>query len=141
MWALCDHGEVSSPGVLRLRTNRTALLAVLFLLLGVTPLAFVRSWLLVLYLLPVLAALWIWRVGTDVDAGGATVHALLGTRQVAWNDVRGLSLDGTRRVRLVLQDGELLRMPLVRARDLPGVAAASGGRVPDVTAPAQGGQQ
>jgi hypothetical protein len=34
----------------------------------------------------------------------------------------------------VLSDGQLLRMPLVRARDLPAIAAVSGGRVPDVTA-------
>ncbi len=132
---------VTPTGVLRLRTNRTALLAVLFLAFGVTPLAFVRSWLLVLYVLPVLAAVWIWRVGTDVDAEGVTVRALIGVRRVEWNDVRGLSMDGTRRVRLVLQDGALLRMPLVRARDLPAIATASAGRVPDVTAPAQGGQK
>jgi hypothetical protein len=126
---------VTSPGVLRLRTNRTALLAVLFLVFGVTPLAFVRSWLLVLYLAPALAVLWIYRVGTDIDSDGVTVRALFGVRRVGWDEVRGLSMNGARKVRLVLSDGQLLRMPLVRARDLPAIAVVSGGRVPDVTAP------
>lgn len=125
---------MTSPGVLRLRTNRTALLAVLFLVFCVTPLAFVRSWLLVLYLAPAFAVLWIYRVGTDIDSDGVTVRALFGVRRVDWDDVRGLSMNGARRVRLVLPDGQLLRMPLVRARDLPAIAVVSGGRVPDVTA-------
>jgi PH (Pleckstrin Homology) domain-containing protein len=105
------------------------LLVVLFLLICVTPAAFLMLPLLVLYALPLGVLLWIWRSGTDVDADGITVRAIAGSRRVSWNDIAGLSPTGRGDLRAVLADGRLLRLPQARLRHLTVIAAASGGRV------------
>jgi len=113
---------------------------VLFLAFGTAPLAFAgdgsdgaRSTLgprALLILVPILAAVFIARTRTVVDAGGVGVRALFGTRRVPWAEVRGLSVQ-ERSVYLVCQDGSL-RLPCVRISDLAAVSKASNGRLPEV---------
>jgi hypothetical protein len=119
-----------SETVLRIRPTRTALLAVLVLAFCVLPLATASWWLLWLLALPALALAWVLRVGVDVDRAGVTVRALLGRRRLDWSDVAGLHARDRGDLWLVLGTGRRLRLPTARARHLPLIAAASGGRLP-----------
>jgi hypothetical protein len=132
--------EAVSPAV-QIRASRVTLLPVLFLALCLSPLAVYRPWLLCLFALPLLLALWVLRAGVDVDPDGVTVHALAGRRRVPWSDVAGLRIGRRGAASLVLTSGGALRLPAVRARHLPMIAAASAGHLPDPTAdPAPGGR-
>jgi hypothetical protein len=120
-----------------------AYLVVLFLLFCTAPLAFAgdggegaRSVLgprAVLIVIPVLAAVFIARTRTVVDADGVGVRAIFGTRRVPWDQIRGLSVH-ERTVYLVCRDGSV-RLPCVRISDLAAVSKASGGRLPEVAEP------
>jgi hypothetical protein len=60
-----------------------------------------------------------------------TVRRVLGRRRVPWSEISSLRLGDRARVSAVLADGAELRLPAVHIRDLPQLAAASGGRLPD----------
>jgi hypothetical protein len=124
-------------GVLRVRTPRTALMPVLVLAICVLPLASSAPWLAVLWVLPIGVAAWVVRAGVDVDRTGLTVRALLGSRRLPWTEVAGLRVTGRGRLAAVLRGGGAVRLPVLRPRHLPLVAAASGGRVPSPDGPAQ----
>ena len=114
----------------RLRMNRTALLPVLLLAVCVLPLASAATWTLAFLLVPVLAAAWVLRVGVDVADDGVTVHSLAAARHVPWREVAGIRVAERGDLRLVTTRGTELRLPALRARDLPRLAAVSGGRIP-----------
>jgi hypothetical protein len=130
-------GSPPAPTVLRVRTPRTALVAVLVLAICVLPLASSARWLAVLWLLPVATAAWVLRAGVDVDRTGLTVRALLGSRRLPWSEVAGLRVGRRGRLAAVLRGGGAVRLPVLRPRHLPLVAAASGGRLPTPEPPAQ----
>ncbi len=122
---------------LRLRIPRVNLFAVAVAAVGTVPLAFASPWLAVAWLLPVLGGVHVLRSGVDADRSGLTVHTVIRTRRLAWDDIAGLRI---RRSRLaaVRRDGKVVRLPVLRPRHLPVLAAVSGGRLPDPTAaPAQ----
>jgi hypothetical protein len=131
--------KAESP-TLQIRASRVTLLPVLFLALCLSPLAVYRPWLLWLFAVPALLAVWVLRAGVDVDPDGVTVHALAGRRRVPWPGMAGLQIGRRGVTSLVLTSGSTLRLPAVRARHLPMVAAASAGQLPDpagrTTAPA-----
>jgi hypothetical protein len=108
---------------------RPAYLAVLFLALAVTALV-QHPVFLVAYVIPILAIGFIARTATIVDGDGITVRALFGSRRLRWDTVRGISVTG-RNVYAVTDQGAV-RLPCVRIRDLATVAAASGGRLPEL---------
>lgn len=85
---------------------------------------------LLFLLVPLVAALFVARTRTRVDASGIRVRALLGQRRLPWARLRGLSVSG-RSVYAVTADGAV-RLPCVRVSDLHAIAAASGGRLPDL---------
>jgi Bacterial PH domain len=114
----------------RLRMNRVALLPVVLLVVCVLPLALAASWTLVFLLIPLVAAAYVLRVGVDVGDGGVTVHSLAGSRAVPWEDVAGIRVGERGELWLVTTRGTELRLPVLRARDLPRLAAVSGGRIP-----------
>ncbi|WP_448617886.1 PH domain-containing protein [Geodermatophilus sp. URMC 65] len=114
----------------RLRMSRVALLPVVFLVVCVLPLALAASWTLVFLLVPVLAAAYVLRVGVDVGDGGVTVRSVAGSRSVPWDDVAGIRVGERGDLWLVTARGTELRLPVLRARDLPRLAAVSGGRIP-----------
>lgn len=118
----------------RLRMNRTALFPVGLLAVCTVPLAFTAAWTPVLLMIPVLAALWVLRAGIDIGDDGLTVRSTFGQRQVPWTDVAGLRVAPRGDVWLVTTSGTEIRLPVLRARDLPRLAAVSGGRI-DVPAP------
>jgi hypothetical protein len=118
----------------QIRTTRVALLAVLLGAICLSPLALYAPWLLWLFAAPLLVAVWVLRAGVDVDAGGVTVRALVGARRVPWSQVAGLRVGRRGEVALLLGSGATLRLPTVRARHLPLIAAASHGHLPDQAA-------
>lgn len=113
------------------RPSRVILLVAAFLAVCVTPFAFAAPFLWVVYLVPLGVVGWVLRTRTTVDAETVTVQRWTGTRRVPWESISSLRLVDTTRVAAVLDDGSELPLPAVGARDLPRLAAASGGRLPD----------
>ncbi|MCF6743898.1 PH domain-containing protein [Blastococcus sp. KM273128] len=118
----------------RFRTTRSALLPVVILALCVLPTALVSPWGLFLLLVPAAVAAWVLRAGVDVGEQGITARSLLGSRTVPWSGLSGLRLGGRGEVWLVTTGGTEVRLPVLRVRDLPRLAAVSGGRLADPTA-------
>ena len=127
-------GAEAGESVVQIRASRVTLLPVLFLALCLSPLAVYRVWLLWLFAVPLLLALWVLRAGVDVSPGGVVIRALAGSRRLPWSEVAGLRIGRRGEVSVVTAGGGALRLPAVRARHLPLIAAASGGRVPDPAA-------
>jgi hypothetical protein len=65
------------------------------------------------------------------------VQSLVGRRSVPWSDVAGIRVGRRGELWLVTARGTELRLPVLRARDLPRLSALSGGRI-DVPAPPAG---
>lgn len=114
----------------RFRMNRAALLPVLVFAVCVVPTATVSYAALLLLLLPALLAVWVLRTGFDVDADGITVRSLLGSRAVPWSELAGIRVGPRADLWLVTTGGTDVRLPGVRARDLPALGRASEGRIP-----------
>jgi hypothetical protein len=125
---------VTSPA--RLRMSRTAYLPVVVLFVCVIPLAFAATWTLVFLLLPLAVAVWVLRVGVDLDDEAITVRSAVRSRRVPWARVAGIRVGRRAELWLVTTSGTQLRLPAMRARDLPRLSAVSGGRIPDPVPPA-----
>ena len=105
------------------------ILGAVLLAVCATPAAFGAPWFWLVYLLPVAVVVWVLRVRTTVDEEALTVRRLIGSRRVPWSEIRSLHLRDKGGVRAVLTDGAELPLPSVRVRDLPQLAAASGGHL------------
>jgi Bacterial PH domain len=114
----------------RLRMSRVALLPVVVLLVCVLPLASAAAWTPVFLLVPALVAAYVLRVGVDVGDAGITVRSMAGSRRVPWGEVAGIRVGERGELWLVTTRGTELRLPALRARDLPRLAGVSGGRIP-----------
>ncbi len=128
----CDDERVSEqPPSTRavFRPARLSILAALLLAVCATPVAFGAPFLWLIYLVPLAMIAWVLRVRTVVDAEALTVRRVIGTRRVPWPEISSLRLSDKARVRAVLTDGAELPLPSVHIRDLPQLAAASGGRL------------
>jgi hypothetical protein len=122
----------------RLRMSRTALLPVAVLTVCAVPIAAVLPWGPLVLLLPIAAAAWVLRVGLDIGDDGLTVRSVLGSRRVAWTELAGIRVAGRGGgLWLVTTYGTDVRVPVMRARDLPRLAALSGGRLDDPAPPPQ----
>ena len=117
--------------------NRTSLLPVGLLAVCVVPLAFAAPWTPVLLLVPLALALWVLRVGVDISDDGVTARSLIGERRVPWTEVVGIRVAPRGDLWLVTAGGTEVRLPVMRARDLPRLAAVSGGRIDVPEPPAQ----
>ncbi|WP_207798495.1 PH domain-containing protein [Klenkia marina] len=118
----------------RMRMSRVALLPVLVFAACTLPVAAAAWWGPVVLLLPALAAAWVLRVGVDVGPAGITPRTLLPGSTVPWDEVAGLRVGEGQELYVVRTAGTETKLPVVRARDLPRLAALSGGRIPDPTA-------
>ncbi len=118
------------------RLPLTALIGVFGLIVCMTPVAFGAPGLQALYLVPL--ALTVWLVRTRTVACPDTIRAcrVWGSRQITWSDLAGLRIDDRSRLWAVPHEGDEVWLPVVRARDLPALAAMSGGRLPDPLAEA-----
>lgn len=110
-----------------------AVLAALFLAVCVTPLAFAAPGLVALYLLPLGLLAWLLRTRTVAGPDGLRTRTLLRSRRLAWDELAGLRVLPRGDVHAVPagDDADELPLPAVRARHLPLLAAASGGRIRD----------
>jgi hypothetical protein len=115
---------------LRVRIPRSNLIGLVPLALATIPLAFTSPWLALLWLVPVVGIVHVFRTGVDVDAGGITRRTILGSRRIGWEQIEGLRLRRSR-VAAQLVGGEVVRLPVLRPRHLSLLAAASGGHHPD----------
>jgi hypothetical protein len=115
--------------------SRTALLPVAVGFACVLPLAGVTLWALLLMALPAAAAAWVLRTGVDVSDAGVTARSLAGARTVAWPELSGIRVGAGKELWLVTTTGTQVRLPVLRARDLPQLATLSGGRIPDPNGP------
>lgn len=106
------------------------LFIVLFLVLA-APLAL--GWLL---LIPLFGFYWVARVRTIVDEDGVIARAPFATTTVPWSKVAGIRFRNRKWARLVLTDGKEVALPNVGFKQIRLVAAASGGRIPDLYADA-----
>ena len=113
----------------RLRLSRSALLPVIVLFLCCLPLAAASPWTAVVLLVPVVLAAWVLRVGVDVGDAGISVRSLAGERAVPWTEIAGSRVGPRGGLWLVTTHGTEVRLPVLRARDLPRLAALSGGRI------------
>jgi hypothetical protein len=107
-----------------------------------TPVAWAAPYLWLIYLIPVGIVGWTLRVRTVADPETVTVRRLLGGRTVPWSEIAKVHVGRARnpasaRVSAVLTDGSELALPAVHVRDLPRLAAVSGGRLPDPAATAE----
>jgi Bacterial PH domain len=118
----------------RLRMSRTMLLPLVLFTLCLLPVVLLTPWALLLLLVPLLLAVWVLRVGVTVGDDGIGVRSLLGGRRIPWTDLAGIRVTDDRRLRLVTTRGTEVRLPVLRARDLPRLSALSGGRI-DVPVP------
>jgi hypothetical protein len=114
-----------------MRMGRTALLPVVLLLICVLPLAAASPWALVVLLLPLAAAAYVLRVGVDADEAGITARSVVGSRRVPWEELAGIRVGARGRLWLVTTGGTEVALPVLRVRDLPRLAALSGGRIPE----------
>jgi hypothetical protein len=113
------------------RISRLTVLAAVAFAVCASPVAFAAPLLWLVYLVPlgiIVRVLWL---RTEVDAEAVTVRRFRGRRRVAWPQISSLRLGNHSRVSAVLTDGTELPLPAVHISDLPQLAAASGGRLPD----------
>ena len=96
-----------------------------------TPFAGGAPYFWLIYLVPIGIVVWTLRVRTTVDSHTVAVRRVVGGRRVPWTQISSLRLRNRGRVSAVLTDGAELPLPAVHVRDLPQLAAASGGRLPD----------
>ncbi|GAB03996.1 PH domain-containing protein [Gordonia amarae] len=89
------------------------------------------AWLSWTLIIPVLLALWIHRLRTDITETGLHVVHTFGTQNLAWDSIEGLQFPKWSAVRAVLEDGSRVRLPAIAFRDLPLLSAASAGRIPN----------
>jgi Bacterial PH domain len=129
-----DLGAFEDVPPARLRMSRTMLLPVVLFALCLLPVVLISPWGLLLLLLPVLLAVWILRVGVTVGDDGIGVQSVAGRRRIGWDELAGIRVGRRRDLWLVTTRGTELRLPVLRARDLPRLSALSGGRI-DVSAP------
>jgi len=125
---------VSSPATPRAVFRISPLMILFAFALGICaiPVAFGAPYLWLIYLVPVAVVVWTLRTRTVVDTDGMRVRRLVGGRRVPWDAVGGLRVDRRNTVHAVLTEGGEVTLPAVHVRDLPALAAASGGRVPDL---------
>jgi hypothetical protein len=117
--------------------TRSALLPVVVLAMCLLPVASFAPWTPLVLLVPVTVAAWVLRTGVDVDDDGLTVRTLFGSRRVAWSEVAGIRVAERGELWLVRTVGTEVRLPALRARDLPRLAQLSGGRLELPAPPAQ----
>ncbi|ONF72667.1 PH domain-containing protein [Amycolatopsis keratiniphila] len=110
----------------------TALLAIAFLVVCVTPVAFgdvpYLQW---LYLFPIALAVFVIRTRTTATAKGLEVRTMFGRKDLPWTSLKGLAITDKAKVQAVLKDDTKVALPAVRTRHLPVISLVSAGRMAD----------
>ena len=111
------------------RLPGSALFVPILLFVIITPLASASVWTVWLYVVPVLALVYVFWTRTAADLHAITVYDQRGKRRIPWADLDGFEFHGPRWALAVTLDGRKIRLPMVRPRDLPRLAEVSGGRL------------
>ena len=113
-----------------------ALFLPIMLLFLITPLATVADGWGVLFVVPLVALIWVVITRTTATGTRLTTFGLLGRRRMDWSDLDRLEVRDSRWVVAVGSDGRHLRLPMVRQHDLRRLIEVSGGSltVGDATA-------
>lgn len=127
---MTDRSDTPAPRV-TFRISPLTVFAALAFAVCATPFASGAPLFWLVYLVPLGIIGWTLRVRTVVDPDAVTVRRVLRGRRVPWSQISSLRLGRRTRVSAVLTDGAELPLPAVHIRDLPQLAAASGGRLPD----------
>jgi hypothetical protein len=126
------------PARLVFRIPATATLGALLFAVTATPFAWAAPGLMAIYLVPLVAVVWVLRVRTTADREKLVARTLFARHVVPWSDVRAFRVSERSWVRAVVGDGKELPLPTVRTRHLPALSLISGGRMEDPTeAPAE----
>lgn len=104
------------------------------------PVATVNVWWALLFVVPVLIGVAVLLTRTEVDGEAITVHGLRPKRRLPWPELDRLEFSGPRWAVAVGTDERRIRLPMVRPRDLPVLAAVSGGYL-TFTAPPEPGSE
>jgi hypothetical protein len=115
------------------RTPPTANLAPLLLAVAATPFAFAAPMLWLVYLVPVVAIVWIVRNRTTASPQSLIARSTFGTRTLTWDEIASLKLNRNQ-VAAVESNGTVTKLPGVRIRHLSLLSRVSGGRLPDPAA-------
>jgi hypothetical protein len=126
-WPRATMGDMAKVDRAVFRLPVVALLIPVVLAVFATPLATVGGGWIWLYLLPVLALIYVLITRTVADPTGVRTSGITGLHRLAWAEMDGLEFSGSRWAVAVAHDGRRLRLPMVRPRDLPRLAAVSGG--------------
>lgn len=112
------------------RLPAVSLVIPFLLFICVTPLATVGAtfW-LALYVLPLLGLIYILCARTVADASLIRTTGLTGGHRILWADLDRFEFQGARWAVAVTTEERRIRLPMVRPRDLPQLAAVSGGRL------------
>ncbi|MFC4858355.1 PH domain-containing protein [Actinophytocola glycyrrhizae] len=121
------------PSRLVFRIPSTAVLGALLFAVTATPFAWAAPGLYLVYVVPVVAIVWVLRVRTTADGEKLVARTLFGRHVLPWTDVRALKLSERSWVRAVDEAGKELPLPNVRTRHLPALSLISGGRLDDPT--------
>ena len=118
---------VKKRGVQRVRFRHNIAIVILgvVMLTGSVALATSAWYLLPVLLIPLVVIAWGVRGGTDVDADGLRVRALVGSRRLRWSEIEGFAQDNGR-VLATLVNGRAVALPAVSPADLPRLLKAGG---------------
>lgn len=120
-----------NAAVTRFRHHPARAIAGVVVAISLTTLAAVSPWYALLVVVPLVYTVWVWRSGTDVDASGVRVRALLGERRIPWSEITGLARLSADRVAATLRGGGAVRLTAVTPDALPRLVAAGGHRLVD----------
>jgi len=109
------------------RLPAVALFVPALLFFCIAPLATSGGWWALFFVVPLAALAWVLLTRTTVTPVRVSAHGLLGSRRMDWTDLDRLEFQDSRWAIAVALDGRRLRLPMVRPRDLPRLAAVSGG--------------
>src|SRR6478609_7281425 len=125
--AECNHGAMARPDRATFRLPAWALFLPITLLFLITPLATVDAGWGVLFIVPLVALVWVVITRTTATGTRLTTYSLLGRRRMDWTDLDRLEVRDSRWVVAVGNDGRHLRLPMVRPHDLRRLIDVSGG--------------
>lgn len=109
----------------RYRHNVTTVVVGVVMFCGGVALATSRWYLAPVLLVPIAMIVWGLRGGTDVDAKGVKVRALVGSKRLAWPQIDGFTRHGDK-VLATLSNGRSVTLPAVGPGDLPALMRAGG---------------
>ncbi|MFI5779253.1 PH domain-containing protein [Nocardia sp. NPDC051570] len=86
----------------------------------------------VLFVIPIVAAVWVERIRTTVSDGGLELRSMFGSRHVDWEQIKGFRIPKRGFVRAHLTDDSEVALPAVGYDRLRTLIDASNGRIPDL---------